>query len=41
MVPHKREMTEEERAVGFFSKAGLKRALIVFAGPTINFFLLF
>jgi regulator of sigma E protease len=34
---HKREMTEEERAVAFFSKPVWKRALIVFAGPAINF----
>ncbi len=32
-----REMTEEERSVAFFSKSVWKRALIVFAGPAINF----
>jgi len=34
---HKRHMTEDERKVAFFSKPVWKRALIVFAGPGINF----
>jgi len=33
----KREMTAEERSVAFFSKPVWKRALIVFAGPGINY----
>lgn len=33
----KRHMTEEERSVAFFSKPVWKRALIVFAGPGINY----
>lgn len=33
----KRHMTDEERSVAFFSKPVWKRALIVFAGPAINF----
>jgi regulator of sigma E protease len=32
-----RTMTEEERSVAFFSKPVWKRALIVFAGPGINY----
>ncbi|MDD3020978.1 MAG: RIP metalloprotease RseP [Alphaproteobacteria bacterium] len=32
-----REMTQDERSVAFFSKSVWKRALIVFAGPAINF----
>ncbi len=32
-----RPLTEEERSVAFFSKSIWKRALIVFAGPAINF----
>lgn len=33
----KRDMTEEEKNVAFFSKPVWKRAAIVFAGPAINF----
>ena len=34
---HKRHMTDDERKVAFFAKPVWKRALIVFAGPGINF----
>ncbi|HNS44971.1 MAG TPA: RIP metalloprotease RseP, partial [Alphaproteobacteria bacterium] len=34
---HTRHMTDAERSVAFFSKPVWKRALIVFAGPGINF----
>lgn len=37
----KRPMTDEERKQAFFSKAVWQRALIVFAGPAINFLFAF
>lgn len=33
----KRPMTEEERKVAFFAKSVWQRALVVFAGPAVNF----